>query len=63
MGDPVRDNQQCIVTAVRVTGKQLAAMLTIAGKKTRPLSDAATDGDRFGRLIRDGGPDQAQAGA
>jgi hypothetical protein len=30
-------------------------------KKMRPRSDAATDGDRFGRLIRDGGPDQTQA--
>jgi len=29
----------------------------------RPLSDAATDGDRLGRLIGDGGPDQTQARA
>src|SRR5690349_12689136 len=29
------------------------------GKKMRPRSDAATDGDRWGRMIRDGGPDQA----
>jgi len=26
----------------------------------RPLSDAATDGDRLGRMIGDGGPDQTQ---
>ncbi|MDB5603698.1 MAG: hypothetical protein JWP25_598 [Bradyrhizobium sp.] len=26
----------------------------------RPRSDAATDGDRLGRLICDGGPDQTQ---
>jgi hypothetical protein len=26
----------------------------------RPRSDAATDGDRLGRVIVDGGPDQTQ---
>jgi len=29
-------------------------------KKVRPRSDAATDGDRWGRVIVDGGPDQTQ---
>jgi hypothetical protein len=29
-------------------------------KKVRPRSDAATDGDRWGRVIDDGGPDQTQ---
>ena len=29
-------------------------------KKMRPRSDAATDGDRWGRVIDDGGPDQAR---
>ena len=29
---------------------------TTAHKKMRPRSDAATDGDRLGRMIRDGGP-------
>src|SRR5579864_4641365 len=32
----------------------------VSGKKMRPRSDAVTDGDRLGRLIRDGGPDQTQ---
>ena len=30
-------------------------------KKVRPRSDAATDGDRLGRVIRDGGSDQTRA--
>src|SRR5438876_6564897 len=30
-------------------------------KKMRPRSDAATDGDRLGRVICDGGPDQTRA--
>src|SRR5580693_10170250 len=30
------------------------------GKKMRPRSDAATDGDRLGRVICDGGPDQTR---
>jgi hypothetical protein len=30
-------------------------------KKMRPRSDAATDGDRWGRVICDGGPDQTHA--
>ncbi|MDA9430521.1 hypothetical protein XH88_01710 [Bradyrhizobium sp. CCBAU 51627] len=64
MGDPVRTKQAPIVTALRCTGKRLAAFLPCrhgeAGKKMRPLSDAATDGDRLGRLIGDGGPDQTQ---
>ena len=29
-------------------------------KERRPRSDAATDGGRLGRVIRDGGPDQTQ---
>src|ERR1700688_5333949 len=32
-----------------------------APKKQRPRSDAATDGDRLGRVICDGGPDQTRA--
>jgi len=43
------------VTAVRRSSKAPAALLpclAIAGKKMRPLSDAATDGDRFGALDR-----------
>ena len=32
-------------------------------KKVRPRSDAATDGDRLGRVICDGGPDQTQGEA
>src|SRR3569623_1349578 len=62
MGDPVRTKQAPIVTAARRTGKRALAMLPCrhgeTGKKMRPLSDAATDGDRLGRLIGDGGPDQ-----
>ena len=34
--------------------------LVLAAQKKRPRSDAATDGDRLGRLIGDGGPDQTQ---
>jgi len=52
------------VTALHCSGKRLAALLPCrmagAGKKMRPLSDAATDGDRLGRLIGDGGPDQTR---
>src|SRR3954451_25103650 len=63
MGGPVR-RKRPIVTAVRRGSNKLAcgaAMLRgTAGKKMRPLSDAATDGDRLGRLIGDGGPDQTQ---
>src|SRR3954451_1666314 len=60
MGDPVRRKQEPIVTGVRRTGKRLPALLPCSqrrprGKKMRPLSDAATDGDRLGRLICDGG--------
>ncbi|QOZ55074.1 hypothetical protein XH90_29600 [Bradyrhizobium sp. CCBAU 53338] len=64
MGDPVRTKQAPIVTAVRCTGKRSPALLPCRherpGKKMRPLSDAATDGDRLGRLIGDGGPDQTR---
>src|SRR5438309_3902635 len=35
--------------------RRVAAIQGIADKKMRPLSDAATDGDRLGRLIGDGG--------
>ncbi len=52
------------MTAVRRTSKAGPALLPCRknpqGKKMRPQSDAATDGDRLGRLIGDGGPDQTQ---
>jgi hypothetical protein len=32
-------------------------------QKMRPRSDAATDGDRLGRVIRDGEPDQTRGGS
>jgi len=43
------------LTAARRSGKPLTALLPCrksADKKMRPLSDAATDGDRFGALDR-----------
>src|SRR5579872_1640060 len=65
MGGPVRRDQAAILTAVRRSGKRLTALQPCRqrteGKKMRPLSDAATDGDRLGRLIGDGGPDQTQS--
>src|SRR5207245_9112918 len=55
MGGPVRRKQGLILTAARRTGKRLAprcchADKEIAGKKTRPQSEAATDRERFGAL-------------
>src|SRR5882724_12394950 len=45
----------------RYLGRILAGIsASVPHKKVRPRSDAATDGDRLGRVIRDGGPDQTQ---
>ncbi len=48
----------------RAAGRQGAALPPIthgnASRKKRSRSDAATDGDRSGREIRDGGPDLTQ---
>ncbi|QOZ47698.1 hypothetical protein XH89_32625 [Bradyrhizobium sp. CCBAU 53340] len=63
MGDPVRTKQAPIVTAAHGTGKRPLALLPCrqgARQKNAAPVDAATDGDRLGRLIGDGGPDQTQ---
>src|ERR1700692_1606379 len=44
----------------RAIARRLYATQPGRDKKMRPRSDAATDGDRWGRVIDDGGPDQAR---
>src|SRR5438132_8419490 len=41
--------------------RRSGANATSVVTKKRPRSDAATDGDRLGRVICDGGPDQTRA--